>query len=348
MERSGAAAGGPRRRSAWGPLLALRASIIIPAYNAASTLEECLDACRRQSCPAAEIIVVDDGSTDDTPVIAKRLGVRFLCQENRGPAAARNAGARIANGDILVFTDSDCVPEPDWLERILAGFTEDVIAGVGGSYGIRNDSSLLARIIHEEIVLRHQRFRDRVDFLGSFNVAYRRAAFDAANGFDESFAHASGEDNDLAYRLHDNGGSLRFVVDARVAHYHPTRLLPYLRTQMRHGFWRMRLYTKHPQRSGGDDYAGFGELLGPPAVLLLAAGLVALPVIGQPAFAAVMALFALVYLFITAGLTRAIARRLGVGTGLAYRGMTVLRDAARGLGLIGGIWIFVVRRRGMA
>lgn len=339
---------GLRRRSDWGPLRTVRASIIIPAYNAAATLEECLAACANQSHPAAEVIVVDDGSSDDTPTIAERLGAQCVRQHNRGPAAARNAGAGAAIGDILVFTDSDCVPEPDWLERLLAGFTEDSIVGVGGSYGIRNDSSLLARIIHEEIVLRHQRFRDRVDFLGSFNVAYRRAAFEAAGGFDESFARASGEDNDLAYRLHDNGGTLRFVADARVAHYHPTRLLPYLRTQMRHGFWRMRLYAKHPKRSGGDDYAGLGELLGPPAVLLLAAGLVALPIMGQPVYAAALAVFALIYLLTTAGLTRAIARRLGVRTGLAYRGMTVLRDAARGLGLIGGIWTFLVRRRGMA
>jgi glycosyltransferase involved in cell wall biosynthesis len=326
----------------------VRASIVIPAYNAASTLAECLDACQRQTLAAAEIIVVDDGSTDSTPEIARHFGVWYLRQQNRGPAAARNTGARIAAGDVLVFTDADCVPEPGWLENLLAGFTADAIAGVGGSYGIRNDSSMLARIVHEEIILRHLRFRDQVDYLGSFNVAYRRAAFEAAGGFDESFARASGEDNDLAYRLHDNGGTLRFAVDARVAHHHPARLLPYLRTQMRHGFWRMRLYAKHPRRSGGDDYAGLGEMLGPPVVLVLAAGVVALPIVGHPAFAAALAVLAAIYLFTTAGLTRAIARRLGLTTGLAYRGMTVLRDAARGLGLIGGIWTFVVRRRGMA
>ncbi len=326
----------------------VRASIVIPAFNAAATLAECLEACQRQTHPALEIIVADDGSTDSTPDIAKRLGVRYVRQENRGPAAARNTGARMASGDVLVFTDSDCVPEPDWLEKLLTGFTDASVAGVGGSYGIRNDSSLLARIIHEEIVLRHQRFRDRVDYLGSFNVAYRREAFETAGGFDESFAQASGEDNDLAYRLHDNGGTLRFVANARVAHYHPTRLFPYLRTQMRHGFWRMRLYAKHPRRSGGDDYAGFGELLGPPAALLLAAGFVTLPIIGRADFAFALALLAVFYLLTTAGLTRAIARRLGLTTGLLYRGMTVLRDAARGLGLIGGLWTFVVRRRGIA
>ncbi len=326
----------------------MRASIIIPTFNAAATLAECLEACQRQTHPAIEIIVADDGSTDTTPDIAQRFGVRYARQENRGPAAARNAGARIASGDVLVFTDSDCVPEPDWLETLLAGFTDTSVAGVGGSYGIRNESSLLARIVHEEIVLRHHRFRDVVDYLGSFNVAYRRNAFEAAGGFDESFAQASGEDNDLAYRLHDNGGVLRFVAGARVAHYHPTRLLPYLRTQMRHGFWRMRLYAKHPRRSGGDDYAGLRELLGPPAVLLLAAGAVTLPIAGRADFALALVLFAILYLLITAGLTRAIARRLGLSTGLLYRGMTVLRDAARGLGLIGGLWTFVVRRKGIA
>jgi len=247
----------------------MHVSIIIPAYNAEATLGECLAACVAQTHPHTDVIVVDDGSTDTTPTIAKNYPVEYIHQENGGPAAARNRGAQAAKGEIIVFTDSDCIAEPDWIEKLLAGFTSDDVVAVGGTYGIANDSSLLARMIHEEIKNRHQQFHEEVDFLGSFNVAYRKNAFDAVGGFDESFRMASGEDNDLAYRLHDRDGHLHFVADALVAHYHPTRLWPYLRTQFYHGFWRMKLYAKHPNRSGGDQYAGIAEFAGPPVSLLI-------------------------------------------------------------------------------
>lgn len=323
-------------------------SIVIPACNAEATLGECLDACLRQTHPETEIIVVDDGSTDATATVAQRRPVRLHRQSNRGPAAARNAGAQLARGGVIACTDADCVPDPDWIAQLVDGFADANTVGVGGTYGIRNGSSLLARIIHEEIVLRHARFGDQVDFLGSFNVAYRRDAFMAAGGFDESFRSASGEDNDLAYRLHDAGGILRFAPAARVAHYHPTRLVPYLKTQLRHGFWRMKLYAKHPRRGQGDHYAGLGELLGPPTALLLVAGLLVWPWVPPNAtviYTIAMIALGLAYAAITNRLAGAMNRQLGLAPGIAYRSMTVLRDIARGLGLIGGVWTFMVLRR---
>ncbi len=318
-------------------------SIIVPAYNAAATLAECLHACLDQSHASTEVIVVDDGSTDDTHAVCKTFPVRCVRQENRGPAAARNHGAGIARGEIIAFTDADCVPDADWIEHLLRGFDEDTVA-VGGTYGIRNESHLLARLIHEEIVLRHKKFDGAVDFLASFNVAYKKDAFDAAGGFDESFLVASAEDNDLAYRLQDGGGVLRFAPEARVAHYHPTKLWPYLRTQARHGYWRMKLYAKHPRRGTGDRYAGLGELLGPPLSLLLVAGLLALPFIDQTYFSLAVVVFALYYGTLTAKFDRDIARRVGTRAGIVFRSMTMLRDVARGIGLIGGVWTFFVLR----
>lgn len=320
-------------------------SIIVPAYNSATTLAECLRACLNQTHADTEVIVVDDGSTDDTHAVVECLPVRYVRQLNRGPAAARNHGARVAQGEVIAFTDADCVPNTDWIERLLEGFSGDTVA-VGGTYGIRNESSLLARLVHEEIVLRHERFKDTVDFLGSFNVAYRKEAFDAAGGFDESFPYASGEDNDLAYRLQDAGGVLRFRSDARVKHYHPTKLRAYLKTQMRHGYWRMKLYAKHPRRGRGDHYAGLGELLGPPVSLLLIAGLALLPVVHEVYFSGALVVLAIYYATLTANLDRRITRRVGAWGGLAFRSMTLLRDVARGMGLVGGVWTFLVLRRG--
>ncbi len=322
-------------------------SIIVPAYNAATTVGECIQACLDQTHASTEVIVIDDGSTDDTAAVAQSFPISYIHQENRGPAAARNHGARIAFGKIVAFTDADCVPDPDWIESLLRGFEEGTVA-VGGTYGIRNESSLLARLIHEEIVLRHRNFNDTVDFLGSFNVAYEKEAFEKAGGFDESFPIASAEDNDLAYRLQDAGGELRFTSDARVAHYHPTKLWPYLRTQLWHGYWRMKLYAKHPRRSNGDRYAGFGDFLGPPLALLLLACVLALPLIDQSYFSIGIVLFAVCYGALTVKFDRNIARRLGAGSGIAFRSMTMLRDLARGIGLIGGMWTFFVIRKGTA
>ena len=322
-------------------------SIIVPAYNAAATLAECLHACLSQTHESMEVIVVDDGSTDDTQAIIKTFPVRYVRQENRGPAAARNRGVGIARGDVIAFTDADCVPDADWIEGLLRGFDERTVA-VGGTYGIRNESSLLARLIHEEIVLRHKNFRDTVDFLGSFNVAYDKSAFENAGGFDESFPVASAEDNDLAYRLQDAGGLLRFAPDARVAHYHPTKLWPYLKTQACHGYWRMKLYAKHPRRGTGDQYAGLSALLGPPLSLILVAGVLALPFINQVYFSFAIVLFAVYYGALTAKFDRDIARRVGTRGGIVFRSMTMLRDVARGIGLIGGVWTFFVLRKGAA
>jgi cellulose synthase/poly-beta-1,6-N-acetylglucosamine synthase-like glycosyltransferase len=213
-----------------------------------------------------------------------------------------------------------------------------------------------------------------VDFLGSFNVAYKKAAFDAAGGFDESFRIASAEDNDLAYRLADNGGTLRFTRDAVVCHHHPTRLWPYLKTQMRHGFWRMKLYAKHPMRAKGDRYADQREFAGPPLSLLLAFAIVIhfatvinggtltinLPVLefenvslleghiwlrwtvvsGFPVI-----LLAIVYSMLKGSLRRGLLPRLGLVNMFRFIVIDILRDIARGIGLLRGVWTFLIRRR---
>lgn len=323
----------------------LLVSIIIPAYNSAATLPECLEACLAQDYAEFEIIVVDDGSTDDTAAAAgKFTEAEVLRQVNQGPAAARNHGARVANGEILAYTDADCIPRPDWLSRLVEGFTESVVA-VGGTYACANPEFRLARVIQAEIAHRHARFGETVDFLGSFNVAFRAQAFHAAGGFDEGYRYASGEDNDLAYRLLDAGGRLRFAPRAVVAHYHPVRLMAYLRTQARHGYWRMKLYRDHPNRAGGDHYAGWPDLLAPPLGLVVA---VALPWVamswglGGGAMGITMVYATLVLLFaaLHLPLLRRMRRELTTGDLLYFGGVTCLRDIARSLGLVRGVWTF--------
>lgn len=329
-------------------------SIIIPAYNGATTLATCLEACLDQDYEETEIIVVDDGSSDATAAIAAAFeDVTVLRQPNRGPSVARNHGARVARGEILAYTDADCVPRQDWIRQLVAPFDEAVIA-VGGTYDIANPESRLARVVQAEIAARHAQFGDYVDFLGSFNVAYRKTAFDSVGGFEESYRFASGEDNDIAYKLQDTGGRMRFTAAAVVSHYHPTRLWAYLRTQARHGSWRVKLYKDHPHRAqGGDNYAGWPDLLAPPLSLVVAflipivLGIGIFTPYGLPATAIYIALatfYGALHIPIASRL-----RGLLSASDLLYCWLVLcIRDLARALGLLQGIWVFGFQRVGLA
>ena len=139
------------------------------------------------------------------------------------------------------------------------------VGGVGGSYSNAVADSLLARLIHAEIRERHLRataggtVAGDVDYLGSFNVLYRRALLDEVGGFDESWVNGPGapgaEDADLSYRIAALGRRLRLRADARVAHHHPVSLGSYLRAQRLHGFWGVRLYRRHPARGRKNSYS---------------------------------------------------------------------------------------------
>ncbi|HSV42939.1 MAG TPA: glycosyltransferase [Candidatus Bathyarchaeia archaeon] len=240
-------------------------SVIIPAYNAEKTIEACVDAVLRQKgdFELLEVIVVDDGSTDATAQKIKTFNrVSYIFQVNAGPAAARNRGAATARGDLFFFTDADCIPEPDWLQKMMVYFKDPDVKVVAGSYGIQNPESLLARCIHQEIRFRHRHLMgDWIEVFGSYNVGFRRPVFEKVSGFDETYRTASGEDNDLSYRLRKAGYAIRFAKDALVAHRHPVSVKRYLLEQFRHGYWRAKMYKTHPGRLVGDGYTFWKDML---------------------------------------------------------------------------------------
>ena len=106
-----------------------RISVVIPAYNEAASIGPCLASLLRQTWRDVELIVVDDGSTDATRDIAGRYPVQLLAADHRGPAAARNLGARTASGEILVFVDADMHFDPAFLERLTEPIRRDGAAG---------------------------------------------------------------------------------------------------------------------------------------------------------------------------------------------------------------------------
>ncbi len=255
-----------------GEINKMKTSIVIPVYNAERTLEKVIDACLNQDCPkdSLEVVLVDDGSVDSSSEIAKRYvnhSLRYIYQENAGPAKARNTGWKDSSGEIICFTDADCVPEKGWVSKLVACYSSQDIGGVGGSYSIANRDKLLSACIHEEIRERHLRMPRVVNYLGSFNLSYRRKVLEEVGGFDESFRQASGEDNDLSYRVIKKGYTLIFNEDAKVGHYYPESLIKYLKQQLVHGYWRVKLHHKHPKMLKGDVYSGLFDYIQPPLFL---------------------------------------------------------------------------------
>ncbi len=235
----------------------IRYSVIIPAYNAGKTLPDTLAALKRQtiSHDEYEVIVVDDGSTDDTADAARRFGVNCIGQANRGPAAARNHGARIAKGDIILFTDADCSADRDWLRQMTLPFQNEKTIGVKGAYRT-NQKAFAARFAQAEFEDRYDLLgkADAIDMVDTYSAAFRKNIFIKIGLFDESFPVANNEDTELSYRMCAAGYRLEFNPEAIVYHLHPDSFVKYLRLKFKRGYWRMIVYRNYPGKALRDTY----------------------------------------------------------------------------------------------
>ena len=251
-----------------------RVSLVIPGRNCQRTLRSCLAAVvpMLERTRLDEIVFVDDGSTDDTARIAAEFPVRCLAGSGAGRGAARNLGWRAARHPLIWFVDSDCVAEPDALSALLPHLDDPRVGCVGGSYGNMEEDSLLACLIHEEIVQRHLAMPPRVNFLATFNVIYRKSVLEEVSGFNERFLR--GQDAELAWRVLEAGYELAFDIRSKVRHFHPIAWRSYLRTQRHQGYWRVFLHSAHRGHAAGDSYSSLLDHLQPPVALL---GLVSLP-----------------------------------------------------------------------
>lgn len=276
---------------------AARVTLVIPGRNCAGTLRRCLESV----IPLAErgelkqIVFVDDGSTDDSSSIAAGvlsasldpLRFQILAGNGSGPGAARNLGWQAADSELIWFIDSDCVAAADALSKLLPSMNDQLVAGVGGSYTNLHPDSLVATLIHEEILARHRRMPREVNFLGGFNVLYRRSVLEELGGYDESATNGPGapgaEDCDLSFRAVRMGHQLGFELDSRVGHHHPRYYWSYLKTQARHGRYRVQLYVRNRDRIQGDSYAGITDYIQPPLAML---SLAAIPLFVVPIWGA--------------------------------------------------------------
>ncbi len=231
-------------------------SIIIPVHNAGATLDTCLAVVMRSS-HSAQVIVVDDGSTDDTAQIAARYACQVIrLEKNRGAAAARNVGARAAEGSILFFLDADILMERDTVEKIRRAFAEDPrLDALFGSYQKNtvptNFCSVYKNLLHHYT---HQISSPEAATFCSGYGAIRREIFFALNGFDET--QRALEDIEFGYRLHRAGHSIHLCKELQFTHlktytfaglvrsdvYH--RAIPWTRLMLERRIFRNDLNTR--------------------------------------------------------------------------------------------------------
>ncbi|HEX5166995.1 MAG TPA: glycosyltransferase [Thermomicrobiales bacterium] len=231
--------------------MTLRVSVVVPTFNRPDLLDRCLNALVNQEMEpwSFEIVVADDAASEATchrvehwAGAACERGT-FVCYVRtcgrRGPAAARNTGWRAARGEIIAFTDDDCVPLPGWLAAGLSAFT-GTVAAVDG----RVVMPLPAEPTDYE---KNAAGLEQAEFVTA-NCFYRRDVLDAVGGFDEQFRAAWREDSDLFFRVLDLKQPVGHAPDAIVIHpIRPGRWGVSIGQQQK-TIYNALLYRKHPER----------------------------------------------------------------------------------------------------
>ena len=236
-------------------------SVVIPTYNRLDTLPEVLAALAAQhDAPPFEVVVVDDGSTDGTAEWIRTWGgdVHLLRQQNRGPAAARNAGVAAARGNVVAFLGDDTVPSPGWLRahhqrRCAPADDRRPVAVIGyTAWHPRARLTPFLRYINEYgLQFGYALIEDPDDvpfqFLYTSNLSLERSTL-LAEPFDETFPYPAWEDTELSYRLKERRGlRLVYCAEARAEHDHPTDLRRFGVRQAKAGYCAVVFYRRHPE-----------------------------------------------------------------------------------------------------
>ncbi|RMF97147.1 MAG: glycosyltransferase [Candidatus Schekmanbacteria bacterium] len=215
-------------------------SLYIPCYNVSAYIDECLKSVFQQTIKIDEVLIIDDGSTDNTLEIVSKYNVKVLeHKKNKGLSAARNTALKNAKGDYIASLDADCVPRNDWLENLMKEFQSEDIAGVGGMLeeGFQENTADLWRTLYMPQHWGNERIENPEFLFGSNNV-FRRKYLIKTGGYNEKLGN-NGEDYDMSSRLKKSGYRLIYTPFAKAVHMRRDTVLSLMRT---HWNWYKRFY----------------------------------------------------------------------------------------------------------
>ena len=229
-----------------------RISVVVCTYNGARTLRDTLDALAQVDYPDYEVIVVDDGSRDDTALIAADYDVTLIGTENRGLSSARNTGLANASGEIVAYIDDDAYPDPQWLRFLARRFQSGDWAAVGGpNIAPPGDGAIAECVANAPGGPVHVLTGDvEAEHIPGCNMAFRRSALAEVGGFDVRY-RAAGDDVDVCWRLQERGLRIGFHAAALVWHHRRNSIAAYWRQQKGYGKAEALLAAKWPERYNG-------------------------------------------------------------------------------------------------
>jgi GT2 family glycosyltransferase len=241
-----------------------RISVIVCTYNGARTLRQCLSALAALDYLNYEVIVVNDGSTDDTASITGDYPVRLINQTNQGLSAARNVGLAASEGEIVAYIDDDAFPHRYWLRYLAAAFGRAPHVGIGGpNLAPAVDGFIAECIANAPGNPVHVLLSDEIaEHIPGCNMAYRKEALVTIGGFDPRF-RAAGDDVDICWRLQDRGWTIGFCPVAVVWHHRRNSIRAYWKQQYGYGKAEAQLEDKWPQRCNALGHIGWaGRIYG--------------------------------------------------------------------------------------
>jgi GT2 family glycosyltransferase len=240
-------------------------SVVVCAYNAADSIDDCLTSLDALTYPNAEVIVVNDGSRDDTGAIARRHGnVKVIDVPNGGLSAARNIGLSAATGEIVAYTDADVRVDPDWLTYLVQPMLTSRVVGSGGPNIVPADDPFVAQCVARAPGgPTHVLFDDRIaEHVPGCNMAFRRDALLSIGGFNPVYLRA-GDDVDICWRLQGKGLRIGFAPAALVWHHHRTTVKAYWRQQVGYGEGETWLAAHHPDKFVSGQMLWRGRIYSP-------------------------------------------------------------------------------------
>ena len=232
-----------------------RISVAVCTHNGAMTLPECLAALIRLDYPDYEILVVDDGSNDATPDLAREYGATVISTPHAGLASARNSALEAATGEIVAYLDDDAYPDPHWLSRLADTFLHTSHAGVGGpNLPPPGDGFVAECVARAPGGPQHVLLSDtEAEHIPGCNMAFRTSCLEEIGGFDPRF-RVAGDDVDICWRLQERGWTLGFNPMAVVWHHRRGSLRSYMKQQREYGKAEALLERKWPEKYNGSGH----------------------------------------------------------------------------------------------
>ncbi|MFC1776780.1 glycosyltransferase, partial [Pseudomonadota bacterium] len=224
-------------------------SVVVCSYNGAATIRDTFEALSRISYPDVEVIVVNDGSTDETAKIAGEYDVKLISTENRGLSNARNTGWQEAKGEIIAYIDDDAYPDPDWLRYIAHTYMTTDYAGVGGpNFAPPGDGPIADCVANApgrpvQVLLTDT----EAEHIPGCNMTFKRDVLEAIGGFDPRY-RAAGDDVDVCWRIQERGWKIGFHAGALNWHHCRNSYSMYWKQQQGYGKAEALLEEKWPDK----------------------------------------------------------------------------------------------------